>query len=460
MTLTLASAPAGSGLKTVQGDDTNVLLQTWLIGRDPLGAYAKLRREYGDLAAVNFLGKRMVIAQGPDAADTILMNRDKAFANAPAWGYLIGPFFRRGILLLDFEEHFDHRRVLQHAFGRPALEGYLAGMQPVIEKRVAQWRPGPGFKVEEEIKALTLEVALKVFVGVDLSPAQARKVNTAFIDASRAGASIIRTPTPFAPLPITAWDRGIRGRKVLEQFFHSHIAEKRRSGGDDLFSQLCRIQDTDGAKFTDEDVVNHMIFVLFAAHDTTTTTMTSIAYHLAKHPQWQQRARAEVRSLPDATTLADLDRFTVLDLCQKEALRLCAPVNALARQAVKDTEILGHHIPADTFVLFPTFVNHYRPDLWPDPERFDPERFTPERKEDKVHKMAWVPFGGGVHKCIGLYFAGMQIKTVFRNLLDRFEWSVPEDYVWPLDLRALPTVKDGLPVHLAPADVTNGVTTA
>jgi cytochrome P450 len=89
-------------------------------------------------------------------------------------------------------------------------------------------------------------------------------------------------------------------------------------------------------------------------------------------------------------------------------------------------------------------------EYWPEPERFDPERFAGHRREDRVHRFAWSPFGGGVHKCIGLHFAGLQVKAVLHQLLRRFRWSTAPGYQAPMDYTALPYPKDGLPVRLSP----------
>ena len=213
---------------------------------------------------------------------------------------------------------------------------------------------------------------------------------------------------------------------------------------------LCHAQSEDGHTFSDEDVVNHMIFVLMAAHDTSTITLTTMAYYMAKHPEWQAAAREQSRELPPEISYDTLDRFTVLDAIMKESLRLNAPVPGLPRRAVQDTEICGHFIPKGTYVSAIGMVSHHDPALWTDPERFDPDRFSPERAEDRVHRFAWMPFGGGVHKCIGLYFGQMEIKTIMHNLLLRYEWSVPDDYVWKLDNSTLPVPKDHLPVRMRP----------
>ena len=235
----------------------------------------------------------------------------------------------------------------------------------------------------------------------------------------RAGTSIIRKPVPGTP-----WARGLKARAFLEDFFRSHLPAKRRDGGDDLFAQLCRAQSEDGDEFSDDDIVNHMIFLLMAAHDTTTITMSSMAYHLAKNPEWQERARAE------SVAAGDLDYdgvlgLDVLDRVMKESMRLCSPVPSLPRVAVRDTEIAGYHIPAGSFVTVSPYMNHYLPELWPDPTRFDPDRFAPDRREDRSHRLAFEPFGAGVHKCIGMHFAGMQVRAIFHELLRSYRWSVP-----------------------------------
>ncbi|MEV4257093.1 cytochrome P450 [Spirillospora sp. NPDC049652] len=444
-TRVLAAPPPGSGLKPVVGDPGLPLVgNTLRVMRRPFEVSRERYDLFGPVSWSWLLGQRTVTVQGPEAAETVLVNRDKAFANGPAWSFFIGPFFTRGIMLLDFEEHLHHRRIMQQAFTRQRLRAYQETMAPSIGKGLDAWVPGRGFKVYDHVKQLTLDLATDVFMGVDLDRAEADRINGAFIDAVRAGTAYVRFPVPGL-----RWHKGLRARGVLEGFFRTHLPAKRRDGGDDLFAALCAAETDDGHRFTDEDVVNHMIFALMAAHDTTTITLTTMAYYLAKHPEWQERLRDESFALgKPVLEPADLDAMTGIDAVMKEALRLVSPVPALPRKAVKDTEVLGFHIPAGTTVVVPQLTNHRMPDVWPDPDRFDPGRFAPERREDKAHKYAWSPFGGGAHKCIGLHFAGMQVKSVMHQWLLRYRWSVPGRYTWPLDTTSLPSPKDGLPVHL------------
>ncbi|HEX7740637.1 MAG TPA: cytochrome P450 [Marmoricola sp.] len=411
--------------------------------RDPLGHADWLKANYGSVYTMKVLGTEMYMVSGPDAAEALFVNREKVFASGPAWSHFIGPFFNRGLMLLDFEEHHHHRRIMQAAFSNEALHRYHAMLQPHIRSGIADWGEVGDPHLYRMFKELTLDLALEAFVGVELSLAEQRRINKAFIDAVRAGTSIIRRPVPGG-----GWARGLAARKVLEEFFYGALPEKRRKGGDDLFAQLCIAQSETGDEFTDDDVVNHMIFLLMAAHDTTTITMTSMANQLARSPEWQERCRtASIEAGPEMDYDAQLG-LTDLDLVMKESLRLLAPVPSIPRVATRETVLDGYRIPEGAFVGLSPYQNHYMPEFWPDPYRFDPERFSSERHEDKVHRLAFEPFGGGVHKCIGMYFAGMQVRAIFHELLRTYRWSVPAGYEMPIDMVALPVPRDGLPVRL------------
>ncbi|MCF8570231.1 cytochrome P450 [Gordonia sp. HY002] len=442
MTEILATSEAGSELRPVPMSDRNGVLEVMRMRRDPFTFADEKQLRYGKVVGLNALGVRIVNASGPDAANEILMNKQKAFANAPAWSYFIGPFFNRGVMLLDFDEHRHHRHILQAAFTPKALKGYLDEMQPMIAERMTRFPTGD-VRMFTELKQITLDVALEVFLGLELPEAEANRINQAFIDTVRAGVAYVRKPVPGG-----RWWKGLRGRKILEEFFYRHIPAKRATQTPDLFSVLCHAESDDGHTFTDEDVVNHMIFVLMAAHDTSTITMTQMAYHLAKHPEWQQRAREQSLELDDSLAYDDLAGMDVLDVVMRESLRLCPPVPAQPRMAIDDTQVQGFFIPKGTMVVVPQMANHRDPAIYAHPHMFDPERFSPERAEDKAHRMAWMPFGGGVHKCIGLYFGQMEIKTVMHHLLRDYEWTVPADYEMPMDYSALPVPKDKLPVQV------------
>ena len=389
-------------------------------------------------------GIDMYTLNGPEAFERVFVNQDKVFASGPAWSHFIGPFFNRGLMLLDFEEHLHHRRIMQHAFGAEQLRRYNDLMIPHIQKFLGEWADVEKPQLQRMFKDLTLDLALEVFVGVELEAAERQRINKAFIQAVRGGTSIVRRDLPRG---IGPWSQGTGRPQDPREVLLRPCPPSAATAATTCSRGCARPEDDEGNRFSDEDVVNHMIFLLMAAHDTTTTTLTSMAYEVAKHPEWQERCRREALSIDD-TTYDALQGMTDTDLVMKEAMRLCAPVPSIPRYATREVVIDGYRIPEGAVVSNSPYANHYLEDVWPDPTRFDPERFSPERHEDKVHRLAFQAFGAGVHKCIGMYFAGMQVRAVFHELLRTYQWSVPADYVMPIDLAALPVPRDGLPVTL------------
>ncbi|RZS34405.1 cytochrome P450 [Herbihabitans rhizosphaerae] len=438
----LADPPPGSGLRPVVGDVGLPFLGHSLeMLRIGLPYVHSRHQEYGEVTWSRGFGANTVSAIGGDAVQEVLANKDKAFSQR-GWEYFIGPFFRRGLMLLDFGEHLHHRRIMQQAFTRPRLSGYLGGIASLARQRIADWPAGEAFEVFPAVKTLSLDIATEVFMGHEGEDTV--RLTDAFVDTVRAGTAILR-----APVPGGRWWSGLRGREVLERYFRAEIPGKRAGAGEDLFSALCHSESEDGHTFTDDDVVNHMIFLMMAAHDTSTITTTAAMYYLALHPEWQDAVREESLAAGDEPLDVDgVESLRALDLVVREALRLVAPVPWLLRKTVADTQLCGYYVPADTLVTIYPGINHLLPEYWTHPEWFDPERFSEERREDKSHRYAWMPFGGGVHKCIGMMFGTLEVKTLLHELVRRYTWSVPPGYRVRWDPMALPRPVDGLPVRL------------
>ncbi|WP_328630612.1 cytochrome P450 [Streptomyces sp. NBC_00356] len=419
--------------------------QLFAYSKDPVAFYRRGWERYGPVAPFHVLGKNSAMLLGPDACGEALLNKDKAFANEPAWAQLVGPFFHRGLMLIDFDEHKAHRRIMQQAFTRERLAAYTRRLHPAIEHGMAGWEESAEFPSYWKLKQLTLDIAADLFMGgaKDTGQAEMDRVNKAFIACVQAAAGVVRADVPF-----TRWGKAYRGRKVLEGFLRHYLPAKRAEQTDDIFSVLCHIETEDGERFTDDDVVNHMIFLMMAAHDTSTVTTSTILQHLGQHPDWQERCRAEALALGPAPSMAELEGMESMDLVMREALRLRAPVPTLVRYAVKETTIQGVRIPAGTDVLVGVQFSHLMDEYWTNPTAFDPDRFGPDRREDRSHRYAWEPFGGGVHKCIGLYFAGLEIKAIMHRLLRAHRWTVDPAYEPPMDYHSLPFPKDGLPISL------------
>jgi cytochrome P450 len=447
----LADPPPGSDLKPVLGDAGLPILGhmiEMLRGGPEYLMYLYRNRGpvfYGDSPVLPF-----VIALGPDATQVIYSNRNKDYSQQ-GWTPVIGPFFRRGLMLLDFEEHMFHRRIMQEAFIRSRLVGYVEQMDKVVSQVVTNdWVTNDArFLLYPAMKELTLDIASMVFMGHEPGTDHelVTKVNKAFTTTTRAGNAVIRTSVP----PFTWW-RGLKARELLEDYFTERVKEQRTKTGNDLLTVLCHTEDEDGNRFSDKDIVNHMIFVMMAAHDTSTSTATTMVYHLAAHPEWQQRCREESDRLGDGPLdIESLEKLESLDLVMNESIRLVTPVQWAMRRTVRDTELLGYYLPKGTNVTAFPGMNHRLPEYWTDPMKFDPERFTEPRSEHKKHRYAFTPFGGGAHKCLGMTFGQLEVKTIMHRLLRRYRLELPRPGYHPTwDYGGMPVPMDGMPIVLRP----------
>jgi cytochrome P450 len=416
---------------------------------DPKGHVERMHAKYGPVYRTHMFGETSVSLLGPEANELLLFDQAKMFSSTLGWNSILGLLFPRGLMLLDFDEHRLHRRALSVAFKSGPMKSYLADLDTGIAARVAQWKKQPGkMLVYPAMKQLTLDLAATSFLGAEIGP-EVDEITRAFVDMVAAAVAPIRRP-----LPGTQMARGVRGRKRIVAYFSEQIPIRRaQDGGEDLFSHLCRATHEDGALLSTQDIVDHMSFLMMAAHDTLTSSLTSFVGELAAHPEWQQKLRDEVAHLGIAanapTSFDNLEAMPLSEMAFKEALRLKPPVPSMPRRAIRDFSFKGFAIPAGTLVGVNPLFTHHMPEIWPDPKEFDPMRFTEEAQRNR-HRFAWVPFGGGAHMCLGLHFAYMQAKCFARHFLQNLSVSLEPGYKPDWQMWPIPKPRDGLPVVLKP----------
>src|SRR5499426_4134455 len=232
---------------------------------------------------------------GPDANRLVLMDRDQIFSAKRPWDQIMGRIFTNGLLLRDGSDHKHHRKIMHEAFTRPALRDYTERMHPIVARGIESFgASGAPILAFRAYKQLTLEIAASIFVGMDLGPST-RPMNQAFEDMVAASMSRVRLPVIGRE-----FQRGLRGRKYLLELLGGMLEKKHGDAGVDMFSRLCRARTPEGEALEDGEVLDHMIFLMMAAHDTTTSTLSSLTYELAVHPEWQERVREESRALGEA----------------------------------------------------------------------------------------------------------------------------------------------------------------
>ena len=414
--------------------------------RDLLDVTRRRVHRYGEISRVQLGPERGLLVVGADNYKTIFTDPQQRFSARMGYLTQLGRFYEGGLLLRDADDHKSQRRIMQQAFKFPVLQGYLPRLETLLVNQLESWPKRQELVFYEHIKAALLEVGSHIFLGVDDFGDEASLLSHAFLDIAAGLGSIL--PWNF---PGSAVRRGLKGRDTLHAYIVSKIDERRSGSGTDLFSQLAQATSEEGAMFSDEELCQHVSFLLFAAHDTTTSLLCHAMMYLGLHPDWQTRLRDECQTL-GITKLewSSRDQLPLMHQVLEEVMRLHPPVPVMTRRTTVDLELGGCAIPADSVLYLPTAYNQRDSRYWQDPDQFDPTRFSEARAEHKQHSFCFHPFGGGAHKCLGMHFAYLLAKVFLYHCLRGYQIKLGSNEMPPLDWIPIPKPANGLPLTLEP----------
>lgn len=427
--------------------------RTYRFVRDPLPILLGAYREYGPIFSLRILHARIVFMLGPEANHYVTVSHARNFHwRESNFGDLI-PLLGDGLLTTDGAYHRRARRIMLPAFHRERIAAAHDTMVRETERALASWRPGQLVDVYHWARELALRVAMRALFGLDPDADDASR--RAAVDFERA-LSFYGTDVAVRLLrgPRSPWSRMLTARRALDRLIYAEIARRRRAPDPertDILSLLLEATDADdGSRLSDREVRDQVMTLLFAGHDTTTSTVSFLLYELARHPAALARLLAEQdAALPGgrAPTFADLtgERLPYLEMVLDETLRLYPAAWIGPRRAVATFEFAGHTVPAGAYVSYSSWASHRLPDVWPEPEAFVPERFAPAAKA-ALPKGAYVPFGGGSRTCIGMRFGQLEIRTIVTMLLQRFRLELFPGRT--LTVRQMPTLSPREPLEM------------
>ncbi len=419
-----------------------IIGQTFQLVKDLYGTIDHQYKEFGNVSRFGLAGFRGALLIGPDLYKEIMLDRDKNFSAEMGYMGSLGRFYKGALLLRDHEDHRFQRRMMQSAFKNDAMKGYIGTMGPMIAEGISGWGEKGELLFFPAIKKILLDVAAQIFVGLHENDERAAKLNKAFLDITDGLMGIVTKDWPG-----TKFRKGKIGERYLIEFFGSLIEERRNGDGTDTFSYFCREKTEDGEYFSNEDIIAHMSFLLFAAHDTTTSALSHMLFHLGQNPELQQRLREEALAIDKPyLDYEDLENMPLMEVAVKEALRLHPSVMMMQRRTINDCELGGYKIPANTILFLAPQHTHRMEEYWDEPLKFDIDRWLEPRNEHKRHSFSWVGFGGGAHKCIGMHFALMQVKNFMHQFLREYEFHLADDFSSKMQTVPLPKPVDDLPL--------------
>jgi cytochrome P450 len=440
------------------GDTRFSMTRTRRFANEPLPLLLESYEKFGPVFTLRLFHAKAVFMLGPAANHYMTVSHASNFTWRESWFRDLIGLVGDGLLTIDGDFHRRSRQIMLPAFHRDQIAASAEVVTAETSRALDQLTPGARIDLYSWTRRLALRVAMRALLGLDPDGERARELDAAGL--FERALSYYATPYPARMLrgPFAPWTRMQRAARKLDELIYAEIADRRagrsaRAGerGPDILSLLLEARDEDGNTLSDLQVRDEVMTLMFAGHDTTTSTVSFMFYELARHPaivaSLLAEQEAELQQGRPTTSQLVSGELAVLEGVLDETLRKYPPAWIGPRRSVQPYEFEGMTIPGGAFVNYCSWASHHLPEVFPEPEQFRPQRFTPQARA-ALSKGAYVPFGGGSRTCIGMRFGQLEVRAIATLLLGRFTVSLPAGF--RLTTRQMPTIspKRGLPVIL------------
>src|SRR5918998_2881979 len=413
------------------GPPLPALLQAGLIWLNPVRFVHVCHRRYGDRFTIRIPGiGTLVFLTDPDDIRSVARG-DPAIFHAGEAAIPLGEVLgAQSLIMLDDEKHRRSRGMMLPAFHGDSVRRQVAEMVDITVDEVARWPVGEQFALYPRMQAITLEVILRTVIGVH-DEGRLAALRAALPPMLEIGSPLELIPPPQVLRPFGPWRRRAQRRAVAQALLTDEINRCRQdpqlAHRTDALAMLVRTVDDAGAPMADDELVDQLVTLLLAGHDTTATALSWAFERLVRDPALLDRTARAAMESDDAW----------LDAVCKETLRARPVIFEFARKLTAPVQLAGYRIPAGTILAPSINLVHHSSRYYPDPEEFRPQRFLDQRTDPAV----WLPFGGGVRRCLGATFAQVEMRTVLREVLRRVELSpttAPDEPVKPRHVTMVP----------------------
>lgn len=445
------------------GETSFSMSRTRRFANEPLGLLLECYERYGPVFTVRVLHGNVVFMLGPAANHYMTVSHAANFIwRESHFRDLVG-LLGDGLLTIDGEFHRRSRQIMLPAFHRERIAASIGVMIEETERALEQLAPwaaghagaraaGDGaVDLYDWTRHLAMRIAMRALFGLDPDREPARGTDAAALFERALGFYATEFTTRVLRGPLTPWARLLQAARRLDGVIYGEIARRRATGerGEDVLSLLLDASDEEGTSLSDRQVRDEVMTLLFAGHDTTTSTVSFMFYELARHPEIAARLVAEqderLQGWPPSAEQLMSGELPELEMVLEETLRKYPPAWIGPRRSLEAFEFEGRGVPGGAYVNYCSWASHHLPDVFPEPERFLPERFAPDARA-AIPKGAYIPFGGGSRTCIGMRFGQLEVRTIATLILRRFALELPEGF--ELAIRQMPTIspRAGLPV--------------
>jgi len=402
-------------------------IQTLFWIRRPIPFMRSCRRRFGRAFTVhiNTVGD-VVFLSDPEAIRQVFTGDGQALRAGSVNAVLQPLLGDASLLLLDGSEHLRQRKLLLPPFHGENLKRYGAAIRDITERVTASWASTPTVVLRPAMQRVTLEIILRVVFGFEegatldrIRGAVAKVLRIA--DAGYSALALL--PALRRDLPGSPWRRFLRDREEADSLIYDQIRRRRRAlergeANADVLDLLLKAKDEAGLPLEDHELRDELVTLLVAGHETTATALCWSFERILRDQVVYRRLVDELDRTPD-----HLDgELEYLDATAKETLRTRPIVPIVGRRVFEPMTIAGHDIPVGAVLAPCVYLTHHEPDLYPEPDAFRPERFLGRRPDP----YAWIPFGGGARRCLGMAFALFEMKLILAQLFSRFAFQLAE----------------------------------
>jgi cytochrome P450 len=392
-------------------------LQTVLWAARPIWFMQRARRRYGVVFTIRpYAFGNIVVLADPEHIKEVFTGERDVFAAGKANAAMSPVLGSHSLLTLDGERHLRQRRLMLPPFHGEAVGRYRERIEQITNAELSSWPTGRPFSIRPRMQNITLEIILRAVIGVsDPSRlARLRELLPRLLDFSVLDMWAVWLFPRLLDTRLARRDPSQRVRPEVNRLLYAEIDAHRSDpdSHDDILALLIAARDADGEPLSDENLLDQIITLLLAGHETTTTGLAWALERLTRHPAALGRLRQELEAGDDQ----------YLDAVVNETLRVRPVIDGVWRKLTAPAVVAGHRLPTGTLVFPAIVLVQSSDDAFPDPEDFRPERFL----DGSPPPYTFIPFGGGTRRCIGAAFAVMEMKTVLSTVLQRVELTAPD----------------------------------
>jgi cytochrome P450 len=393
----------------------------------PYAFLKQCAQRYGETFTLEFkgLGKHILFSS-PEAIQEIFSGDAEVF-HAGEGNAIIRPFLgSHSLLMLDGPEYRRHRKLMLPAFHPKRIAEFGSMMDEVAARKVAAWKPGVPFSAHARMLDISLEIILRTVFGMN-DPERFRKMKDLLVTLLEAVSfsTIIHAPEEAGGASFSAWERFSERREKLESLLRAEIAAHRAAEQGGVLSLLLAEGDAENAPLTDDELRDELVTLLIAGHETTATALAWAFYWIHADAEVKQRLVTELDAVTGtgAARIEALLALPYLDAVVKETLRIRPVIPVVSRKLAAGATVEGREYPAGTHLVPCIYLAHHRKATFPKPEVFRPERFL----ERHFTPFEYLPFGGGVRRCLGMGFGQSEMKIVLANALQKFSFRLADE---------------------------------